>query len=253
MKKKNNKKNNQNNVVIKLLKNKRNLIVASTILIVTIIIGAGIYSNVQKKNKNAKLAQQAQKIVLKDNIVLNFQTKKDIVLGDENAPITIIEYASLSCPHCANFYNDVFDKIDKEYIKKGKAKFIYRDFPLNQSAMLASMISLCHARNNNNNSNKYYKLIKALFKTQDSWAFTGNPFEKLRSLAKLDGMTSKQFDSCVNDKALTDEILQDRLQASKELKISSTPTFVMNGRVIGGYHNFNEFKKVIDEELNKVQ
>lgn len=250
VKKTNNPANKKGKIAAFLTKNKKRLATIFTISVVTIIIGTGIFSTKQREALEEKRAN-APKVVTQVSD-LTQQIESDIVFGDANAPITIIEYASLSCPHCSNFYNDVFGKIKKKYIDKKKVKFIYRDFPLNQPALLAAVVSKCHAKNNNYDSKKYYKFIKVLFKTQDSWAFDGNPFEKVRSLAKLDNMTSKQFETCVNDQNNVDELMKARKKASDELHIKSTPSFIMNGKMIGGYHNFKDFDKAIKKELDKL-
>jgi protein-disulfide isomerase len=163
----------------------------------------------------------------------------------------MIEYSSLSCPHCAAFNREAIEKIKSEYIETKKVQFIHRDFPLNQPALAAGMFAICQA---NKNSEKYYTLIKALFKTQDSWAFDPKFIEKLQSIAQLDGMSSEKFNSCVNDKNLQEKILKDRMEASQALKIQSTPTFFINGEKSEGYVDYVSIKKIIDiklAELNK--
>jgi len=243
------KKKNIKDKIFTFIKEKK-LLSILILLAFILIFAAGIYSNIQKNKKIEAISKLEDNPVIGETSI-NYQTKNDIILGNQNAPITIIEYASLSCPHCANFYNNVFAQIKEKYIDKGKVKFIYRDFPLNQSAMLASIVSLCNARNNNNDSNKYYKFIKTLFKNQNNWAFSNDFFDKLRSLAKLNGMTDKEFDVCVNNQKLVEEILQNRLKAANDLKINSTPSFIMNGKLIGGYRNFRDFSRIIDTELKK--
>ncbi len=175
----------------------------------------------------------------------------DIIYGDKSAPVVMIEYSSLSCPHCAAFNHEAFEKIKSEYIETKKVQFVHRDFPLNQPALAAGMFAICQA---NKNSDKYYTLIKALFKTQDSWAFDPKFIEKLQSIAQLDGMSLEKFNSCVNDKNLQEKILKDRMEASQALKIQSTPTFFINGEKSEGYVDYVSIKKIIDiklAELNK--
>lgn len=177
-------------------------------------------------------------------------SSSDIVYGDKNAPVVMIEYSSLSCPHCAAFNREAFDRIKSEYIETNQVKFIHRDFPLNQPALAASMFAICES---NNDSEKYYTLIKALFKTQDSWAFDKNFLEKLQSIAQLDGMSAEKFKSCVNDQNLQDRILKDRLDASKNLKIQATPTFFINGEISEGYVDYVSIKKIIDAKLAETK
>lgn len=248
------KKSKQKNIkeqALELIKNKKKLLAIIGFSFFILIIIFGTLSSHNKKKRAQELSQKQEKIE-KSTTSLNFPTKEDIALGDENAPITIIEYASLSCPHCANFNNKVYPKIEKKYINTGKVKFIYRDFPLNQSALLASLTSLCHARNNENNPKKYYGLVKLLFKKQESWAFDAGYFEKIKSLASLNGMSASDFDKCMANKELMDEVMKNRLRAAQELQINSTPSFIVNGKLIGGYRNFKEFSEIIDNQLNNL-
>jgi protein-disulfide isomerase len=179
-------------------------------------------------------------------------SKNDIVLGDKNAPILIVEYASLSCPHCAAFYKEGFAKFKEEYLDTGKVTFIYRDFPLNKPAFDASLLALCQVKDKSKDAQKYYNFIKALFLTQDSWAFTEDFSEKLETIAKLDGIGSKEFKECMQNENLQNQILKHRLKASQNLKISSTPTFFVNGEMINGYGGYGDIKNIIDKKLGQA-
>ncbi len=174
----------------------------------------------------------------------------DIVIGDKNAPITIIEYASLSCPHCATFYSEAFAKLKADYIDSGKVKFAYRDFPLNQPALAAGMLALCQVKDPAKDAQKYYNFIKVLFRTQESWAFVEDFSAKLETIAKLDGMSHDKFDECIKNKNLQEKILKHRLEAAQTLQISSTPTFFINGEVLSGYGGYSDIKNVIEKKLN---
>ncbi len=229
------------------------LVIAMTVGIVAIVV-----KNYQAKNRNLKseeksLSQEtvdeAAKEIDKSFLTIN---SDDFVLGDLNAPITIIEYASLSCPHCASFYREAFEKLRSEYIDVNKVKFIYRDFPLNQQALVASMSAICRAKDEGSDKVvAYYAIIKALFKSQETWAFDQKYVEKLQSILSLDGMSSSRFKSCLDDKKLQDKILENRIAASNALKISSTPTFYINDEVVEGYVDYESIKKIIDKKLNQ--
>jgi protein-disulfide isomerase len=174
----------------------------------------------------------------------------DYVIGDSDAKVLIIEYASLSCPHCAVFYREAYEKIKEDYISKGKVKFIYRDFPLNQQALTAGTIAECIAKDSKENATeKYHETIKILFKTQDSWAFDSKYDEKLEAIMKLDGMGQERFKSCINDKQLQDKILAKRMDASNSLQIRSTPTFFVNGEISEGYIDYLTLQKLIEKNL----
>lgn len=180
-------------------------------------------------------------------------SSSDFVLGDKNAPVTIVEYASLSCPHCAAFTRESFDRLKEEYIDSGKVKFIYRDFPLNQQALVAAMFAICQAEDNKDQlPEKYYSTVKALLKTQDSWAFDEAYAEKLEAIARLDGMSQERFKSCIANEALQKRILQKRMDAAKSLQLKSTPSFFVNGEISEGYVDYRTIKELIDKKLNQA-
>jgi protein-disulfide isomerase len=188
-----------------------------------------------------------------NNAILEIKSS-DYILGNKFAPVTIIEYASLSCPHCASFVEESFGKINEEYIKTGKVKFIYRDFPLNQPALTAAIFAKCQAQENQEDlPEKYYNTIKALFKTQDSWAFTPEFINRLKAIAKLDGMNEEVFEKCINNKNLQREILSKRMEAAQELRIESTPSFFINGEVSKGYIDHKTLKTLIDKKLKEAK
>ena len=186
--------------------------------------------------------------IIKDNELLKISAD-DYVLGDKNAPVTMIEYASLSCPHCASFVREAFDKLKSEYIDSGKVAFIFRNFPLNHPALAGAMASECAAKDAENAAEKYYSITKIIFRTQDNWAFDQKFLEKLESILKLDGMSSDKFSKCVNDKSLQEKILKHRMEAVKALEIKSTPSFFINGEVVEGYVDYLSLKKIIDKKL----
>jgi protein-disulfide isomerase len=178
----------------------------------------------------------------------------DFVLGDKNAAVVVFEYASLSCPHCASFVRESFEKLKSEYIDTGKIQFVFRNFPLNQQALIASMIASCQAYDNRSQlQQKYYATLKALFKTQDSWAFDQKYMATLETIAKLDGMSSERFNACVNDKNLQEKILIARMNAVKKLQIKSAPSFFVNGEISEGYIDYQTIKKLIDKKLAEIK
>lgn len=203
---------------------------------------------IEQDNQSASLDSSTINEVSKSKIL---QIRPDdFIVGDKNAKITIIEYASLSCPHCANFHVEAFDKLKTEYIDSGKVAFIHRDFILNQPSLIASMFAMCQAEDNVNNAvEKYYSTLKALFKTQSSWAFDPKFIDKLKSIAQLDSMTPERFTSCVNNSKLQEKILNNFIEARKTLKLESAPTFFINGEVSQGYVDYLTIKKIIDRQL----
>ena len=178
----------------------------------------------------------------------------DYVLGDKNAPVVVIEYASISCPHCASFTREALEKLKTDYIDVGKVQFVFRSFPLNQSALTAAMFAECQAQDNKAELPKrYHDTLKALFKTQDSWAFDEKYATKLESIAKLDGMTAERFNSCINDKKLQERMLTERMEVAKVLQIRSTPSFFVNGEISEGYVDYATIKKLIEKKLSELQ
>ncbi len=212
-----------------------------------------VEANPQDAVSEAVNKEAAEGVVKRDETLLKVR-ESELFLGDKKAAVVMIEYASLSCPHCAIFYREAFEKIKTEYIDTGKLKFVYRDFPLNQQALVAAMVAECRSSDEKENrAEKYYGLVKALFKTQDSWAFDPKYTEKLESIAKLDGMSSERFKSCIEDQKLQNKILQWRMEAAKSLQLHSTPTFFVNGEILEGYVDYLTLKKIIDKKLSEVK
>jgi protein-disulfide isomerase len=166
-------------------------------------------------------------------------TKDDRILGSPEAPITIVEYASLTCPHCAHFANDILPEIKKEWIDTGKAKLVLRDFPLDEPALRAAMIARCAP------PERYYAFADTFFAAQEKWVRSGDYREALARLAKLGGMGQAEFDTCIKNTELENKIVEGRLRATQELEVSSTPTFFVNGSKLAGAPTREEFEKLL--------
>ena len=167
----------------------------------------------------------------------------DIVLGQADAPVFIVEYASLSCPHCAHFHNKVLPTLKKNYIETGKVKLVFRPFPLNLPAMQGSILTYCAG------DDHFYNFLKVLFDTQDSWAFNKNYLEMLTNIGKLGGVKGDQFDKCLADKELEGKILSSKQYAVNALKVRATPTFFINGKLYEGEPDVGPLSSYIDELL----
>jgi len=144
-------------------------------------------------------------------------------LGSDKAPVTVIEYASLTCPHCAAFANTTFEAFKKKYIDTGKVHFIYRDFPFDQPGLRAAMMVRCSG------PERFFGFLEILFKSQESWAGAADPLAELAKIARLGGMSKEEFDACMANKELMDGILKGELEAQEKYKAESTPTFIVNG------------------------
>ena len=166
-------------------------------------------------------------------------SKDDRVLGNPDAPITIVEYASLTCPHCAHFTNDVLPELKKKWIDTGKAKLVLRDYPLDEPALRAAMIARCAP------PDRYYGYVDIFFGAQEKWVTARDYRDALARLVKLGGMSREEFDNCLKNTALENKIVEGRLIASKELDVNSTPTFFINGIKFTGAPTLEEFDKVL--------
>ncbi|WP_314952584.1 DsbA family protein [Bradyrhizobium cosmicum] len=169
----------------------------------------------------------------------------DMALGPKEAPVTITEYASMTCPHCAAFNEQVFPKIKSEYIDTGKVRYIFREFPLDIKAAAGSMLSRCIAKDD---APKYFAVTDMLFRQQNDWVMK-NTTETLTRIGKQAGLTQQQVEACLKDQALLDKIAADQKYASDVLKVDSTPTFFINGEKIKGETSFEDFAKKINPLL----
>ncbi len=169
----------------------------------------------------------------------------DMVIGPATAPVTITEYASMTCPHCAAFNEQVFPKIKSEYIDTGKVRYIFREFPLDIKAAAGSMLSRCIA---NGDAPKYFAVTDMLFRSQNDWV-TKNTTETLTRIGRQAGLSQQQVEACLKDQALLDKIAADQKYASEVLRVDSTPTFFINGEKIKGEASFEEFAKKINPLL----
>jgi protein-disulfide isomerase len=165
----------------------------------------------------------------------------DMAIGSANAAVTITEYASMTCPHCAAFNKDVFPKIKSEYVDTGKVRYVFREFPLDIKAAAGSMLARCIAKDD---SGKYFAVIDMLFKQQNDWVLK-NTTETLTRIGKQAGLSQQGVEGCLKDQALLDKIAADQKYASEVLKVDSTPTFFINGDKIKGEASFEEFDKRI--------
>jgi protein-disulfide isomerase len=168
-------------------------------------------------------------------------TEGDMILGPDNAKVTVVEYASASCPHCANFYKTTFPDLKKEYIDTGKIRFIFREFPHNQAALAAFMLARCAPKE------KYFPLIDMFFTQQDSWLEA--PLEGLQKIAQLAGFTKESFDACLKNEAVAKGIIAVRDTAEQKFGVDSIPTFFINGELVKGETTIEEFRKAIDPLL----
>ena len=204
----------------------KNLIIVM-VLIVAAAAGFGYFKQSGELNDEAIAAtehtQAAQKAMPKPDHPIFVVRANDIVVGNPGAPVTMIEYASLSCPHCAHFFEKVYPAFKKEFIDTGKVRFAFRHFPLNEPALRGAQVVECA------DVNARKEVLKALFDAQSEWAFDQKFVASLKTIAAGVGIDSAQFDSCVSDANLEKKILGIRMEAANVAQVSSTPTFFING------------------------
>jgi protein-disulfide isomerase len=166
----------------------------------------------------------------------------DVVQGDANAPVTIIEYASMTCGHCATFHNTTYPAMKAKYIDTGKVRYILREFPLDPLAAGAFMLARCGG------DDKFYPIVEMLFEKQKEWVVQ-NPIPPLLNLAKQAGFTQESFESCLKDQKILEGIEAVRTHGSEKLGVNSTPTFFINGKLFRGTLTIDELDKQLQPLL----
>ncbi|MBC8130377.1 MAG: DsbA family protein [Rhizobiaceae bacterium] len=167
----------------------------------------------------------------------------DVVMGDPNAPVTIVEYASMTCGHCATFHIQTLPTIKANYIDTGKAKLIMREFPFDPRALAAFMLARCAPED------KRTAMVDVLFRQQDQWARAQNASEALFNISKLAGFTQESFAACLNDKDLQTKIVETQERGEKEFGVAATPTLFVNGNRYSGAMGAPELSAVIESML----
>jgi len=168
----------------------------------------------------------------------------DITLGSEKAPVTIIEYASMTCSHCAHFATTTFPELQKRYIDTGKVRFILREFPLDPLAAAGFMLARCAGRD------KFMPIVEALFAKQQEW-MVQKPIEPLKAIARQFGFTDQSFSQCLANQGVLDNIQAVRDRAAEKLGVNSTPTFFVNGKKLTGDQPIDAMAKAIDPYLKE--
>ena len=189
---------------------------------------------------NAALAQMSDSVSVAD--LMAEGALPDVWLGSKDAPITIIEYASMTCSHCAHFHEATYPTLKSKYIDTGKVRFTIREFPFDPIAVAGFMVARCAG-------DKREAMIGLLFSQQKNWAFTDKPLQGLTGLVKQTGMSQEKFDACLQDKALYTKVNEVFEKASKVFKVDSTPTFFINGKKVSGAMSPEELDKQLEPLL----
>jgi len=165
----------------------------------------------------------------------------DRILGDPAAPITVIEYASLTCPHCATFHTQTLPQLKSSYIDNGQVRLVFRDFPLDRVALKASMLARCMPED------RYFAMLDVLFRSQGEWARAADPIVALSQIGRTAGLDQQKIDACLADQAVQDDIVAGIQAAQAEFQIESTPTLIINGEKHAGALSFEEMDKILKD------
>ncbi|MFQ6018968.1 MAG: DsbA family protein [Kiloniellaceae bacterium] len=165
----------------------------------------------------------------------------DRIFGEPDAPVTIIEYSSLTCPHCASFHENTLPKVNEDWIAKGKARIVYRHFPFDALGLRAASVANCIE------GDRHFAFLDALFRGQKIWTRADDPIAALAQVAALAGLDRARFDSCIADQEEMDRIVARAQHGRTIYDVQSTPTFIINGRKVVGAVGYDEFNKVLEE------
>ncbi|MBX7145762.1 MAG: DsbA family protein [Alphaproteobacteria bacterium] len=171
----------------------------------------------------------------------------DYSMGNVNAPLVMIEYASLTCPHCAHFSKEVMPKIKETYIDTGKLRYVYRDFPLDGVALKASLLARCVAKDN------YFNMIDALFSAQEQWTKAEDPVKGLKQFGRTAGLSEQDIDTCLADGQATNLIATRYKEASEKYGVHGTPSLVINGKLYSQISTFEQIDEVLKSLMPKSQ
>ena len=182
--------------------------------------------------------------IFSKNESINAKTDEEFFLGNKDAKIVVIEYASMTCIHCATFHKQVYPKIKKNYIDTNKIKFIFRDFPLDKQALFASVLAKCAPKD------KYFNFVKLILTNQEKWISNDDTFmNKLRNIGKLAGLNENKINSCFKDEKMVDNIIRTRSIGEEKYNISSTPSLIINEKKYSAM-SYENFEKIIERLID---
>lgn len=167
----------------------------------------------------------------------------EMAVGNADAPVTIVEYMSMTCPHCATFHNNTFEAIKTKYVDSGKVRFIVREFPFDPRSAAAFMLARCAPEG------QYFPMVSMLFKQQETWAAAQDGREALLQMSKLAGFTQESFETCLTNQKLLDDVNAVRERGAKEFGVAATPTFLINGKRYSGDMSVDTMSALIDSLL----
>ncbi len=167
---------------------------------------------------------------------------REMAVGSPDAPVEIIEYASLTCPHCANFRTNTYPLMRERFVDNGQVRMIFREFPLDQLAIAGFMLARC-------DEEQYFPIVNMLFETQREWAFSERPLDALAEMMRQVGFSQEKFESCLRDQATYDGIMASA-EEGRELGVNSTPTFFVDGEMHRGALSIEQFEEILAPKLD---
>jgi protein-disulfide isomerase len=213
----------------------RNILIAGGGIVAVAVIAAGVYFGVQHNSGPSPIVA-AQATSADKKALLSVQPG-DHVKGDPNAPITLIEYASLDCPHCAHFNTVILPAIEKKWIDTGKVKLVYRDFPLDQVAVKAAQLAECAGKD------RYFAVVDMIFENQGTWAAAQDPIAELSKSLRIAGMGDNEVKACLANDKVADGVIAD-YKGGEALGVNSTPTLFINGDQYRGARSVEELDEI---------
>jgi protein-disulfide isomerase len=189
--------------------------------------------------------------VVESALLTNAPNSSDYALGNPEAPVVLVEYASMTCPHCAKFHKNVLPELTKRYIETGKLVYVFRPYPLNEPALKASMLTDCIATEQG--VDRYYTFTRVLFEAQNKWAFDSNWMSSLQTFAKVGGVPPEMFEACITDSGREIRLLNMKRAATKELGVDRTPMIFINGHRYDDEQTLERVSAYIDFHIDGYQ
>ena len=211
----------------------RNILIVAGGVVAVAAIAAGVYFGARAPSSPPPVAA----VSAPNKAALESVQAGDHVLGDPKAPITVIEYASLTCSHCAHFHTQILPEIKKKWIDTGKVKLVYRDFPLDQIAAKAAQIAECAG------NDKYFGVVDIIFRGQPQWATAADPLAELAKPLRIAGMGENEIKACLANDAMSNAVIKD-YQGGEAMGVNSTPTLFINGQLYRGARSVDELDGV---------
>ena len=204
-------------------------------------------SSYKQKSKQKEEFEKSE--TMKKNVFGRGFTREpdDIVLGNLESNVIVVEYFSPTCPHCVSYHKRIYPKIEEKYIKTGKIQYIVREFVGNKQDLDATILARCF-----NDKDAYFKFMNIILEKQDSWAYSKNYREILTNIGTMGGISPEKYASCLNDQSLVKNLIDNTKLVAKEPRFIGTPTFFINGKQFTKPYTREELSKAIDEvsEIN---